>query len=180
MKTSEDVVLTSSEHTNVVHSEMYEEAMHHVHYPAMILSVILGGLGILFAFLFYQWKKLDPDKLAEKIKPIYNLSLNKWYVDEIYQATWINGLLGLSNMISWFDATVVDGIVNYSATVTRFVARIFGWFDTYIIDGLVNFTAFISGFFGLSFRKIQTGKVQTYIVYVLFSVIILLIIFKPF
>ena len=75
---------------------------------------------------------------------------------------------------------MVDGIVNYSATVTRFVANISGWFDTYVVDGLVNFTAFISGFFGLSFRKIQTGKVQTYIVYVLFSVIILLIIFKPF
>ena len=180
MKTSEEVVHTSSDHAKVVHSEMYEEAMHHVHYPAMILSVILAGLGILFAFLFYQWKKLDPDKLAEKIKPIYNLSLNKWYIDEIYQATWINGLLSLSNFISWFDATIVDGIVNYTATVTRFVANISGWFDTYIVDGLVNFTAFISGFFGLSFRKIQTGKVQTYIVYVLFSVIILLIIFKPF
>ncbi|VAX26268.1 NADH-ubiquinone oxidoreductase chain L [hydrothermal vent metagenome] len=170
----------SAEHEEVVHSEMYEEAMHHAHYPAMILSIILAGLGILLAYLFYQWKKLDPDKLAEKVKPLYNLSLNKWYVDEIYQATFINGLLGLSRVIAWFDNTIVDGIVNYTATMTRFVSRISGWFETYVVDGLVNFTAFISGFFGLTIRKIQTGKVQTYIVYVLFSIIILLIIFKPF
>ena len=180
MKTSDEVVPALPEHVNVVHSEMYEEAMHHAHYPAMILSIILASLGILFAFLFYQWKRLDPDKLAEKIKPVYNLSYNKWYVDEIYQATWINGLHGLSNFISWFDNTIVDGIVNYTATVTRVVATVSGWFDTYVVDGLVNFSALISGFFGLSLRKIQTGKIQTYIVYVLFSVIILLIIFKPF
>ncbi len=177
-----DFMKSSSEtiSTNVVHSEVYEEAMHHVHYPAMILSIVLGGLGILLAFLFYQWKKLDADALAEKIKPIYNLSLNKWYVDEIYQATFINGLLSFSRMVSWFDATIVDGIVNYTATVTRFISRISGWFDTYVVDGLVNFTALINGFAGLSLRKLQTGKVQTYIVYVIFSVIILLIIFKPF
>ena len=169
-----------SEHGKVTHSEMYEEAMHHAHYPAMILSIILAGLGILFAFLLYQWKKLDPDKLAEKLKPLYNLSLNKWYVDEIYQATFINGLLGLSRAIAWFDNTIVDGIVNSVATITRFISRISGWFDTYVVDGLVNFTAFISGLLGLTIRKTQTGKVQTYIVYVVFSVIILLIIFKPF
>jgi len=182
MKTSEEAVHSESvsEQGNVVHSEMYEEAMHHAHYPAMVLSIILAGLGILLAFLFYQWKKLDPDKLAEKVKPLYNLSLNKWYVDEIYQATFINGLLALSRVIAWFDNTVVDGIVNYTATMTRFVSRVSGWFETYVVDGFVNFTAFISGFFGLSIRKIQTGKVQTYIVYVLFSIIILLIIFKPF
>lgn len=175
MKTAE-----VSTHADVVHSEMYEEAMHHVHYPAMILSVVLGGLGILFAFLFYQWRKLDPDKLAEKIRPIYNGSLNKWYFDEIYEATFINGLLVVSRIIAWFDNTIVDGIVNHTATVTRIVANISGWFDTYVVDGLVNFTAFINGFLGLSLRKMQTGKVQTYIIYVVFSVIILLIIFKPF
>lgn len=164
----------------IIHSEMYEHAMHAVHYPAMILSIILAGLGILFAFLMYHWKKIDADKLADKLKPLYNLSYNKWYVDEIYSILFIERLLDFSRFISWFDATIVDGIVNYSATLTRGIANITGWFDTYIVDGLVNFTALISGFVGLSLRKIQTGKVQTYIVYVVFSVIIILLILRPF
>ncbi len=171
---------SGSEHGVVTHSEMYEHAMHHVHYPAMILSIILASLGILVAFVIYQWKKIDPDKLAEKLKPLYNLSYNKWYVDELYSLLFIERLLDLSRFISWFDATIVDGIVNYSATLTRGIANISGWFDTYVVDGLVNFTAFISGFVGLSLRKIQTGKVQTYIVYVVFSVLIILLILRPF
>jgi NADH-quinone oxidoreductase subunit L len=171
---------SGSEHGVVTHSEMYEHAMHHVHYPAMILSIILASLGILVAFVIYQWKKIDPDKLAKKLKPLYNLSYNKWYVDELYSLLFIERLLDLSRFISWFDATIVDGIVNYSATLTRGIANISGWFDTYVVDGLVNFTAFISGFVGLSLRKIQTGKVQTYIVYVVFSVLIILLILRPF
>lgn len=171
---------SGSESAAVVHSEMYEHEMHNVHYPAMILSIILAGLGILLAFLMYQWKKIDADKMAEKFKPLYNLSYNKWYVDEIYSMAFIERTLDISRYIAWFDTNVVDGIVNYSATLTRKIANIAGWFDTYVVDGLVNFTAFISGFAGLTLRKIQTGKLQTYIIYVVFSVIIILLIIRPF
>ncbi len=51
---------------------------------------------------------------------------------------------------------------------------------TYIVDGFVNATAFLSGFIGLNFKRLQTGKVQTYLVLVIFSVIILFFIIGPF
>ncbi|MBI9071671.1 MAG: NADH-quinone oxidoreductase subunit L [Melioribacteraceae bacterium] len=164
---------------NFVHSKLYEETMHHVHYPAMILSVLLGGIGILFAFLFYQWKKINVDKLTNSIRPLYNLSKNKWYLDEIYNATFINGTLALSKIISWFDQYIVDGIVNGTAKITKIYSTYIKWIDTYIVDGLVNLTAILSGIIGLALRKLQTGKVQTYIVYVILSLLILLIVFKP-
>jgi NADH-quinone oxidoreductase subunit L len=146
----------------------------------MAMSLILAGLGILIAFAFYQWKKVDVDKLASKVKILYNGSLNKWYIDEAYDKTAISGTLGLGKILYWFDANIVDGIVNGSAWITRKFSNINGWFDANIVDGLVNFTAFLSGFIGLSFKKLQTGKVQTYIVFVVFSIIILLFLFKPF
>jgi NADH-quinone oxidoreductase subunit L len=167
-------------HGEVVHSVEYTETMHWAHYPAMFLSLAVAGLGILMAFIFYQWKKLDANKLADKIKPIYNFSLNKWYLDEAYDKTAVNGTLNFSSILSWFDNKIVDGLVNGSAIVTKFTSTISGWFDTFVVDGFVNFTAFFSGFVGLSFRRLQTGKVQTYVVFVVFAIIILLWIFKPF
>nr|WP_041356077.1 NADH-quinone oxidoreductase subunit L [Melioribacter roseus] len=167
-------------HSEIVNSELYTETMHWAHYPAMIMSLLLGGLGILIAFVFYQWRKIDVDKLTEKIKPVYNFSLNKWYIDELYEATFIGQTLNFSKALAWFDNNIVDGIVNGSAYVTRFVSKLSGLFDTYVVDGLVNFSAFFSGFLGLTFKKLQTGKVQTYVVLVVFSVIILLFFFKPF
>jgi NADH-quinone oxidoreductase subunit L len=151
--------------------------MHSAHYPAMIISELVALIGIFFAFLFYQWKKVDADKLAASIKPLYNFSLNKWYFDEFYHKTFVAGLLGLSKIIFWFDAKIVDGIVNGSAEVTRRVSVFTGGFDKYVVDGLVNLSAYVSGFIGLIFRRVQTGKVQTYIVLVIFSLIILLFLF---
>jgi NADH-quinone oxidoreductase subunit L len=167
-------------HGEITHSVLYTETMHWAHYPAMILSLVLAGLGILIAFVFYQWKKVNVDKLADGIKFLYKGSLNKWYIDEAYDKTAVDGTLGFSSVLSWFDAKIVDGIVNGSAWVTRKISNINGWFDANIVDGLVNFTAFFSGFVGLTFKKLQTGKVQTYIVFVIFSIIILLFLFKPF
>ncbi|MGD8781937.1 MAG: NADH-quinone oxidoreductase subunit L [Ignavibacteria bacterium] len=164
-------------HGEVVHSAKYTEEMHHVHYPALALSLVLAGLGILLAFILYQWRKYDPDKIADKIKPLYNFSLNKWYVDEAYDKTAVKGTLSFSKLMSWFDATIVDGIVNWSAYITQGFSYLSGLFDKYIVDGLVNFWAFFSGFIGFNFRKLQTGKVQTYIVLVVFSIIVLFFVF---
>jgi NADH-quinone oxidoreductase subunit L len=174
---SESVLENHSIHGEVTYSEKYTEAMHSAHYPAMILSEVVALIGIFFAFLFYQWKKVNVEKLANSIKPLYNFSLNKWYFDELYHKTFVAGLLGFSKIVYWFDATIVDGIVNGSAEVTRRIAFFTGGFDKYVVDGLVNLMAYISGFIGLIFRRVQTGKVQTYIVLVIFSLIILLFLF---
>jgi NADH-quinone oxidoreductase subunit L len=167
-------------HGEITHSVEYTETMHWAHYPALFISIAMAGFGILLAFIFYQWKKVNTDKLAEKLKGLYKFSLNKWYLDEAYDKTAVAGTLGLSGILAWFDYNVVDGIVNGSAWVTRFISKLSGLFDTYVVDGLVNFSAFFSGFLGLLFRRVQTGKVQTYIVLVVFAVIILLLVFKPF
>ena len=164
----------------VMYSQTYSDAMHSAHYPAMILSLLVAGLGILFAFYVYQWKKLNTDSIAAKIKPLYEFSLNKWYFDEFYQSTFVAFTLGISRLSAWFDKKIIDGIVDGSATVTRHIATFSGNFDKYVVDGLVNFTAYLSGFIGILFRRFQTGKVQTYIVLVIFSIVILLFVFKNF
>lgn len=164
----------------IIFSEKYTHAMHSVHVPTMFISVIVAGLGILLAFMFYQWKKFNADELAVKIKPLYNLSYNKWYFDEFYNTVFVGGTLAFSRFLRWFDNTIIDGIVNGSAALTVGLSKASGKFDNGVVDGLVNFTAYFSGFIGLLIRKVQTGKVQTYIVLVIFSLLILFYLFKAF
>jgi NADH-quinone oxidoreductase subunit L len=179
MVPDEEIVL-HNESGMTYYSSMYEHAMHAVHYPAMILSLIMAGAGIFMAFLFYQWKKIDADKLADRFKFLYNFSLNKWRFDELYDATVVAGTIGLSKLLGLFDSKIVDGIVNGAATITRGFSFFVGKFDNIVVDGLVNFMAYLSGFIGLILRRFQTGKVQTYIIFVLVSVVILLFLFKSF
>jgi NADH-quinone oxidoreductase subunit L len=164
-------------HQAIVHSVEYTEAMHHAHYPAMIISLIVAGLGILLASVMYLKKKINPDKISNAVPWLYKVSLNKWYFDEMYDIVFVGGTLALSRFLAWFDGTIVDGIVNGAAAVTRLLSRISGLFDSVVVDGLVNLIATLNGIFGLIIRKIQTGKVQSYLIMVVFSIVVLLFIF---
>jgi NADH-quinone oxidoreductase subunit L len=164
----------------IIYSDAYSEAMHHAHYPAMFLSLFVALTGIVFAFVFYYWKKISADKLAGDIKPFYRLSFNKWYFDEIYDATFVAFTMRSSRFLAWFDNTIVDGVVNGAATITRMISFFTGKFDNIVVDGLVNFMAYLSGFIGLILRRFQTGRVQTYLVLVVFSLVIILYLFKTF
>ncbi len=160
------------------HSVKYTEAVHHAHSQAMLISLLCAGIGILLAFVIYQWRKISADKLATRLKPLYNFSLNKWYFDDLYDKTAVAFSILLSKVLAWFDLKIIDSIVNSVASLTRFSAFGTGKFDNVVIDGFVNFTAYLTGFFGLIFRKFQTGKVQTYLVMVLTGIIVLFFIFR--
>jgi NADH-quinone oxidoreductase subunit L len=159
-------------------ASLFEEAAHHAHYPAMIISLLVAGAGILLAFAFYYWKKFDADKLAEKIKPLYTFSINKWYFDEFYEGVIVRGTMGLTMVFKWIDNNIIDGVVNGVASLTQRGSSGTGKFDNSFIDGLVNLVGSIVMFFGLLFRKIQTGKVQNYIAYVLLGIVIFYFIFR--
>lgn len=159
-------------------AETFEDALHHAHTPAMLLSLTVAGLGILFAFATYYWKKFNADAVAEKLKALYNFLLNKWYFDELYGFIAVGGTIGLTKVLRWFDDTVIDGIVNGTAFVTKISSFTSGRFDNVVIDGMVNLLAYITGFGGLVLRKVQTGKVQTYIIFVIFGVIIFFFLFR--
>ncbi|HEX2228977.1 MAG TPA: NADH-quinone oxidoreductase subunit L, partial [Candidatus Binatia bacterium] len=75
-----------------------------------------------------------------------------------------------------FDQYVIDGIVNGSAAVTRFVSWFNGLFDYYIIDGLVNGVANITFWAGNKFRRIQTGNINSYLYGILIAIALAVIV----
>ncbi len=165
---------------SLMYSNSYSDAMHSAHYPAMILSLLVAVSGILLAFYIYQWKKLSADAISDRFRNLYKFSLNKWYFDELYQSTFVTFTVGFSRLCAWFDRKVIDGIVDGSASITQHLSSFTGVFDKVVVDGMVNFTAYFSGFIGILLRRFQTGKVQTYLVLVIFSIVILLLVFKNF
>jgi NADH-quinone oxidoreductase subunit L len=151
----------------------FKEAIHQSHYTAMLLSLAISGIGILMAYLLYYWKKLDVEKITNAIRPLYNFSLNKWYFDELYDETAVAFTMLSARTLAWIDAKIVDGIVNGSASLTYYTSKFSGKFDNYFVDTLVNLAGGFAGFFGLIFRKVQTGKIQTYLAFAVFGILIL-------
>jgi NADH-quinone oxidoreductase subunit L len=82
----------------------------------------------------------------------------------------------LAKVLSVFDQYVIDGIVNGSASVTRFVSWLNGLFDNYIIDGIVNAVANITFWAGNRLRRVQTGNINSYLYGILIAVALAIII----
>jgi len=99
---------------------------HAAHVYAMYSSVAVGTLGIFLAFLVYSFGWIDPARVANSVKPLYNFLLNKWYFDELYDKTVIGGSISFSKFLAWFDLTVVDGLVNLVAQLGVFASFLVG------------------------------------------------------
>ncbi len=83
--------------------------------------VMVGLLGILIAWWFYIRRPDLPKKLADSMRALYELVLNKYWVDELYAKTIVRPLLWISTNVLWHsvDEGIIDGTVNGSARLAR-------------------------------------------------------------
>jgi NADH-quinone oxidoreductase subunit L len=152
---------------------------HTAHTYAMYSSVAVGALGIFLAFLVYSFGWINPDRVMNAVKPLHNFLQNKWYFDELYDATIINGSKALSRGLAWFDMYVVDGLVNLTAQIGVFVSFLVGKFDDYVVDGAVNGLASATTGSGSLLGRLQTGKLYHY-VFVLAGGAVVIFLIKAF
>ncbi len=102
-------------------------------------SVGIGLIGITLASMMYLSRKIDPSAIAQKIKPLYELSLNKWYFDDIYHRYFVLGLRRIARQVMEVDFRVVDGAVN----LTGFFTLVSGEGLKYLENGRAQFYALI-------------------------------------
>ncbi len=142
--------------------EIEREPSTGLEWALMLLSVAVAGAGIALAWSLYQKKKPAVEPL-QALGPLYTGSLNKWYVDEAYDAVFVEGLSkGGGRALARFDRTVVDGGVNGAGWLTRIVSLFSMWWDTWIVNGAVRLTGFGVKLSSGAVRVFQTGSVQVY------------------
>jgi NADH-quinone oxidoreductase subunit L len=104
----------------------------------MGVSSLIALAGILLAT--YLWLKHTeiPARLAAQYPGVHRLLLNKYYVDEVYDATIVQPIKVVSTEGLWrgFDVKVVDGAVNGAG---------------YLVSGV-----------SIVLRLVQNGSVKTY------------------
>jgi NADH-quinone oxidoreductase subunit L len=109
-----------------------------------LLLLVGAGVGAMGIWLAHRWYVEDPDAPARFVARIpfglgpgmYAASVNKYYVDDLYQLVFARGGVLLAEALWWFDAKVIDGAVNGAA-----------WLAQRIGGGL---------------RRSQTGRVENY------------------
>ena len=128
--------------------------LHHVEpefvSPAWLTPVAVGvaTAGILLAWLTYQRRSIDEEQLAAMFGPIRRAALEGFWVDDAFLFVYRIGVLAFSKII--------------------------GWTDRYLVDGVVNAVSAWTVMAGGGLRRVQTGRVQDYVVGVAVGVILLL------
>ena len=140
----------------------------------IILAIAIAVGGIALAWFMYMKNTAVPDGLASRFPGLHRLLLNKYYIDEIYQACIVKPIYRLMNSLWSFDANVVDGAVNGSSLITLVSSRFSGIFDLKTVDGAVNGVASVTKFFSQVFKFIQSGMVQNYLFVMLLGVFMML------
>jgi NADH-quinone oxidoreductase subunit L len=166
-------VLQEQGRTSQLVQGLQEEHNTRTEWLLMVLSVGAAGLGWGMAWRSYRHAdKGYTEPIAAAAPPVYNVLLNKYYVDEGYDYVFTGrrklgkvrlGVLGLGAASAWFDINVVDGAVNAAGWITRLTATISSWWDKWIIDGIgVNGPAIFARMLSYPARMFEWGLVQWY------------------
>ena len=140
----------------------------------MLCSAGLAIGGILFARKIFN-RRVEGDPMQRMLGPAHLVLMNKYYVDEVYGATFVDGFAkGGGQKLSNFDLAIVDGGVNGIARLARWISVLSIWWDTWIVDGVVRLTGFLVKFASYPTRMFQTGLVQNYAFVVVLGVIVML------
>jgi NAD(P)H-quinone oxidoreductase subunit 5 len=115
-------------------------------------SVGIALIGITVASLMYLQPKIDRVAIAEKYSTLYQLSLNKFYFDDIYHQVFVVGCRRLARQIMETDNRVVDGVVN--------------------LTGLVTIAS------GEGFKYLETGRSQFYVLTIFSAVLSFVLLFS--
>jgi NADH-quinone oxidoreductase subunit L len=127
-------------------------------------GVVVAGGGFVVAWLLYaDNRSAVPARLKAMFPRAWALVFNKYYVDEVYDATVVRGSVGLARVLYWFDQNVIDALVNFIGYCGRVVGYVDAAIDKYVVDGAVNGLASLTWNSGRALRRVQTGHIQTYL-----------------
>ena len=166
-------VLQAEEPKQLAAGEKEEEHTDPMEYGLMGLSIGAAIVGLGLAWRAYAHAGKDyKEPIAERSLPLYTVLYNKWFVDEAYDYAFTGrrkvgdvrlGVLGLGEASSWFDAKVIDGVVNDAGWVTRAVGTLSTYWDKIVIDGIcVNGPATLARMLSYPARLFEWGLVQWY------------------
>jgi NADH-quinone oxidoreductase subunit L len=139
-------------------------------------------VGFLFAIAIYAKGLALAERIKNTFKPIHTLLEHKFYFDELYDTFLVGGVLVIKSIAYVFDKFIVDGVVNLSGILTKWLALLSGRvIDAKGVDGLVNGIGYGALELGGAVRTPQDGRIRNYILYVAGGAmaVVLVIVFVP-
>jgi NADH-quinone oxidoreductase subunit L len=139
--------------------------------PLLIsFTVALGGLALGW-WVYKDVKAGAPDPLQRPLGKIYPWLKHKYYLDELYDRAFVRPAIWICEVFTtWIDQGVIDGFLHAIAHAAGVIGTFFrNYIDKPIVNGSGDFVGEGTKKLGITFRTIQTGKIQQYMITALVS-----------
>ncbi len=149
--------------------------------PATLTAFATALAGILLATVFYVWRPQLAGEARQKFSSVHRFLVNKWWFDELYDVLFVRPTHVVSRMIARFDRNWIDWFLDGLAHTTRRFAV--AWervADQVVVDGFVNLFAGWMYSLGLSTRRVQTGNLREYVLFIAVGTLVLFIVISVF
>jgi len=103
------------------------------------------------------------------------IAYNAFYLNKIYKITIEAPVFQLAQLTTVTDKKWIDGFLHTAAYLQLIAAHVTGWFDRAVIDSVVEDTAGLVKRIGSFTRSFQGGRIQLYVFWAIFAVIIFII-----
>src|SRR5439155_1157612 len=141
--------------------------------PATLLATASWAGGILLAAAFFWWGTLNAEDVRRQFAPVYNLLVNKWWFDELYDAIFVQPTMVISRVISGIDKRWIDGFLDWTARACVWFSRLWDLIaDRTLVDGFVNLFAAWTYSLGVSLHAIQTGRIRQFVMVLIVGALI--------
>ena len=108
---------------------------HHHDATSGMIALVAGSLAGLGGFAFAWVKYRDKDwHAATELSPLHQLLMDKWRVDELYDAIVVRPMAATARVAANVDRVAVDGLTKLAATFVRSS----GWVFTRVQNGAVH------------------------------------------
>ncbi|MBN1491964.1 MAG: NADH-quinone oxidoreductase subunit L [Phycisphaerae bacterium] len=102
------------------------DAWEHAHHALVPLVGFAFAIGFAVAIVIYARGLALAERLRWRLRPLHTLLIHKFYIDEIYAAIFVGGILAARSLCGWVDTYVVDGVVNAVGRLTQRLAQVSG------------------------------------------------------
>ena len=104
----------------------FESLGHEEHafsWATAVIGTLVGVLGIGLSYVMYGQPSPIPGRLKDRLRPLYEASLNKFYIDEVYQWVVVGPTRAAAVVCEFLDVYVVDRLVIGVALIPRLIGR---------------------------------------------------------
>ncbi|MBX3441301.1 MAG: NADH-quinone oxidoreductase subunit L [Planctomyces sp.] len=145
--------------------------IHEYHTTAGIAALLAALTGAVLSYVFYGAGLVNPATIRSQLSGLHSFLIEKWEFDALYDAMFVRPVHVVARWAQGFDQKYLDGFLHATGRAVVWISKWDRKFDETVVDRAVNVVGDATYAAGASLRRLQTGRLRQYVMFIAFGVL---------